>query len=51
MNSSQTIRGSLAAFLILSLSAAAATLKVKSGAVHEGKVLGLIVLKGDDRET
>ena len=51
MNSSQTIRGSLAAFLILSLSASAATLTVKSGAVHEGKVHGLIVLKGDDRET
>jgi len=51
MNSSQTIRGSLAAFIILSLSAAAATLKVKSGAVHEGKVNGLIVLKGDERET
>ena len=51
MNSSQTIRGSLAAFILLSLSAAAATLKVKSGAVHEGKVHGLIVLKGDEQET
>jgi hypothetical protein len=51
MNTSRTLRGGLAAFLLLSLSAAAATLTTKSGAKHEGKIHGTIVLKGDERET
>lgn len=51
MNSNRTVRGGLAAFLLFSLSAVAATIKDKSGAVHEGKIHGTIVLKADERET
>ena len=51
MNFNRTLRGGLAAFFAVCLSAAAATLKVKSGAVHEGNVLGRVVLKGKEKET
>jgi hypothetical protein len=51
MNSSRTVQGALAAFLLFCVTATGATIKVKSGAVHEGKIQGVIVLKGNERET
>lgn len=49
MNPSRLLPGLIAA-LLFSVSASAATLKLKSGVVHEGKIHGLIVLKGNAGE-
>ena len=50
MTFSRLAGGSLAAAFLLCLPASAATIKVKSGAVHEGTIQGQIVLKGSERE-